>query len=78
MRSSRMRAAAARWLIELEFAESIDAIWPQFDAWLRENPEHQKTYLRIEKTWRALDGLQWAWPAKATRARRRSAVTRRR
>jgi len=71
MRSSRVRAAAARWLIELELAESIDAIWPRFDAWLRENPEHQRTYLRIEKTWRALDGLGSAWQAQATRAKRR-------
>lgn len=57
MRSSRVRAAAARWLIELESAESIDAIWPRFDAWLREDPSHEEAYLRIERTWRALDGL---------------------
>ena len=76
MRSSRVRAAAARWLIELESAESIDAIWPRFDAWLREDPEHQKTYIRIERTWRALDGLRTTWPEKKTRAKRRSASRR--
>lgn len=78
MRSSRVRAAAARWLIELESAESVDAIWPQFDAWLREDPSHQKAYLRIERTWRALDGLRTAWPEEKTRARRRTAATSRR
>jgi ferric-dicitrate binding protein FerR (iron transport regulator) len=73
-----MRAAAAKWLIELESAESIDAIWPEFDAWLRENPEHQKTYLRIETTWRALDDLRTAWPEQETKqARRPTAASRR-
>jgi ferric-dicitrate binding protein FerR (iron transport regulator) len=76
MTTSRVRAAAARWLIELESAESIGAIWPQFDAWLREDPEHQKTYIRIERTWRALDGLRTTWPEKKTRAKRRSASRR--
>ena len=78
MINSRMREAAAKWLIELESAESIDAIWPEFDAWLRENPEHQKTYLRIERTWRALDDLRTAWPEQETKqARRPTAASRR-
>ena len=78
MSSSRVRAAAARWLIELESAESIDAIWPQFDAWLCEHPSHRKAYLRIERTWCALDDLRTAWPEEETSARRRTAVTSRR
>ena len=78
MKNSRMRAAAAKWLIELESAESIDAIWPEFDAWLREDPEHKKTYLRIERTWRALDDLRTAWPEQETKqARRPTAASRR-
>lgn len=75
MKSSRVRAAAARWLIELESAESIDAIWPQFDAWLREDPSHRKAYLRIERTWRALDDLRTAWPEEEARAKRRTGAT---
>ena len=78
MKNSRMRAAAAKWLIELESAESIDAIWPEFDTWLRENPEHQKTYLRIERTWRALDDLRKAWPEQETKQTRRPTAASRR
>ena len=58
MSRSDVKAAASKWLIELETAPSIEAIWPEFQAWLLQDPEHKEMYLRLERAWHALDGLK--------------------
>lgn len=63
----RIRAAASKWLIELETAPSVEAIWPQFQAWLREDPEHKIVYLRMERAWHALDVLRYSCPGEGSR-----------
>jgi ferric-dicitrate binding protein FerR (iron transport regulator) len=78
MSASDVRAAAAKWLIELECADSIEDIWPQFDIWLREDPRHRETYLRVERTWRALDSLRDSWQEERAAREKRSVASIRR
>ena len=55
--SNATKEAAADWLVELETAESVGEIWPDFQAWIQQNPEHEAAYLQLERAWHALDGL---------------------
>lgn len=55
--SNAIKEAAADWLVELETAETVDKIWPAFQAWLHQNPEHELAYLQLERAWHALDGF---------------------
>src|SRR5882762_9244737 len=58
MMSSRIRAEAARWLIELDTAEDTERLWPEFESWLQRDPEHRRAYVCTERTWRALGKLR--------------------
>lgn len=53
----RIRREAARWLVELDTTEEIEALWPAFEAWLQP-PEHRAAYLRLERAWRAMEALR--------------------
>jgi ferric-dicitrate binding protein FerR (iron transport regulator) len=33
-------AKAAEWVVDLETADSVDDMWPQFEAWLQQDLEH--------------------------------------
>jgi hypothetical protein len=53
---SRMRkrdplADAARWFIELITAADINRLWPQFEAWLHEDPSNRSAYEEMERMW---------------------------
>lgn len=57
MTSPYIRCEAARWIVELDTAEKIEDLWPQFELWLNEKPEHRAAFLRVERGWRALEDL---------------------
>jgi ferric-dicitrate binding protein FerR (iron transport regulator) len=59
-------AAACRWLVELETAESLDEIWPKFESWLHQNPEHEAAYLRVEQAWHDFEALRQMCPKEGT------------
>jgi ferric-dicitrate binding protein FerR (iron transport regulator) len=58
MTRSRIETEAARWLIELDSTEDTERLWPDFDSWLGQDPEHRRVYARIERAWRALGKLR--------------------
>lgn len=58
MTSLRIKAEAARWLIELDTAEDTETLWPAFEAWLQKDAEHRSAYARAERTWRTLEELR--------------------
>jgi ferric-dicitrate binding protein FerR (iron transport regulator) len=52
MPKRNIETKAAAWIYELETADSFESIWPRFQAWLNEDPQHGAIYRRIEKAWR--------------------------
>ena len=54
---TRIRKAAARWLIRLQTAERIEDHWPAFEQWLRK-PQHRAAFERMERAWRAVNDLK--------------------
>jgi ferric-dicitrate binding protein FerR (iron transport regulator) len=58
MTDPRIKAEAARWLIELDTAEDAGAVWPHFEAWIRQDDEHRKAYARVERAWHTLEDLR--------------------
>ena len=55
MNSAKVKSEATRWLIELETSDEIETHWPAFEEWLDRDPEHRRTYVRVERAWRILD-----------------------
>jgi ferric-dicitrate binding protein FerR (iron transport regulator) len=53
----KIKAQALHWLIELECAESIDALWPQFQTWLCAAPANRQMYLWVERCWHEVGTL---------------------
>jgi transmembrane sensor len=49
---------AAWWLVELDTADNIEKRWLEFEAWRDENPEHHAEFLRVERTWSAVEELK--------------------
>lgn len=66
MIAPEIKAAACRWLVELETAESLDEIWPKFQSWLQLSSEHEAAYLRVEEAWHALESLRHMCPKEGT------------
>lgn len=58
MTEAQLKAEAARWLIEIETTADPATVWPAFEAWLRQDEEHRKAYVRVEQAWRTLEGLR--------------------
>lgn len=68
MTSLRIKAEAARWLIELDTAEDTETLWPAFEAWLQKDAEHRCAYVRAERTWRTLEELRHLYAIGMSRA----------
>ena len=54
----RIKAEAARWLIELDAADATERLWYEFESWLQRDPEHRRAYVRAERAWRALGAVR--------------------
>jgi ferric-dicitrate binding protein FerR (iron transport regulator) len=67
MISTQVKAEAARWLIELDTADHVEDLWPEFEAWINQHPTHRRAFVRVERAWRTLDGF--LGPEKCTSAR---------
>jgi len=52
MAESDIEKKASEWIFELETASCIESVWPRFQSWLDEDPQHGAIYRRIEKGWR--------------------------
>lgn len=58
MTEARIKAEAARWLIEIETTADPAAVWSAFEVWLEQDEEHRRAYVRVERAWRTLEGLR--------------------
>jgi ferric-dicitrate binding protein FerR (iron transport regulator) len=58
MTEAQIKAEAARWLIEIETSTDPATAWSAFEAWLRQDEEHRRAYVRVERAWRTLEGLR--------------------
>jgi ferric-dicitrate binding protein FerR (iron transport regulator) len=67
MTDPEIRAAAAYWLIELDTAEHIEEVFPEFEKWVAQSAEHRDAYRKVERAWRALEDVRTAY----RRSRRR-------
>jgi ferric-dicitrate binding protein FerR (iron transport regulator) len=67
----RVRTQAIRWLNEMETTDCPDEVWPVFEAWLRERPEHLQVYLAAERTRRVVDDLAGWCPKEGSEAAQR-------
>ena len=63
MTDPRIKAEAARWLIELESAEDTAPLLHAFESWLRQDEEHRRTYVRMKSAWRTLEELGRSRPS---------------
>jgi len=63
MSNTKVDAAAAQWLIELETADRIEQLWPDFQVWLAQDPRHRAAFLRVEEAGRRLDALRYLRPS---------------
>jgi ferric-dicitrate binding protein FerR (iron transport regulator) len=57
MRLAEIRSQAIHWVVELDTTEHIEDLWPNFEAWLLQDIEHQRAYRHAERTWRMLGQL---------------------
>lgn len=51
MSSIDLLSEAARWLVELETAERVEDIWPEFDHWFQASMAHRVAYARVRRAW---------------------------
>lgn len=58
MNSSNAHEQAIAWLVRLQTAEEVDRLWPDFEAWLDNDPHHPKIYAKVEHMWSDLDFLK--------------------
>jgi transmembrane sensor len=58
MTHSSIREKAAQWLIELDTSDNVEDRWPDFEAWLNENPEHRAAFVSLEQAWSAVEDLK--------------------
>lgn len=52
MAKSDIEKRASEWIFELETSACFESIWPRFQSWLNEDPQHVMIYRRLEKAWR--------------------------
>lgn len=52
MIESEIEKRACEWILELETAERVDAVWLGLQLWLAEDPRHVVVFRRMEKAWR--------------------------
>ncbi len=51
MSSREVLSEATRWLIELEAAERLDDVWPEFDNWFQASAAHRAAYAKVRGAW---------------------------
>jgi ferric-dicitrate binding protein FerR (iron transport regulator) len=74
MTEAQIKAEAARWLIEIETTADPATTWSAFEAWLRQDEEHRRAYVRVERAWRTLEGLRSAYSVGAVPSRAKPTV----
>lgn len=57
MGASKIRRHAIRWLIRVQTTRDLEGLWPDFDAWINEDPKHREAYELEERKWVGLDAL---------------------
>jgi hypothetical protein len=57
-----------KWLNRLELTDDLDALWPVFEAWLRERPENLDRYLALVRTRTLVDALSRWCPKEGSQA----------
>ena len=55
MREHDAMGDAARWFVELMTAADVNQLWPRFEEWLRQGPNHRSAYEEIERAWSQCD-----------------------
>ena len=54
MSSREVLSEATRWLIELEAAERLEDVWPEFDDWFQASAAHRAAYVKVRGAWAKL------------------------
>jgi ferric-dicitrate binding protein FerR (iron transport regulator) len=67
----RARIQALHWLEQLDTTESLDEVWPAFEAWLREHPENRHQYLMAERVQLVIEDLRRGCPKEGSAAANR-------
>jgi transmembrane sensor len=65
MDASKIRKRATAWLVRVQTAKDLESLWPEFEAWLNQNPEHRRAYELEERKWADCDSLK-AWTVQDT------------
>jgi ferric-dicitrate binding protein FerR (iron transport regulator) len=55
--AKHIKKKAAEWLVELDTTEEIEKVWPAFEDWLDETPEHRTAFQRMEQAWTSVGEL---------------------
>ena len=67
----KARIQALHWLELLDTTESLDEVWPAFEAWLREHPENRHQYAMAERTQLVIEDLRRGCPKEGSEAANR-------
>ena len=67
----KARIQALHWLELLDTSESLDEVWPAFEAWLREHPENHHQYLMAERVQLVIEDLRLGCPKEGSAAANR-------
>ena len=51
MSSREVLSEATRWLVELEAAERLEDVWPEFDDWFQASAAHRAAYEKVRSVW---------------------------
>src|SRR3569833_3680685 len=51
MSSREVLSEATRWLIELEGADRLEDVWPEFDDWFQASAAHRAAYAKVRRAW---------------------------
>lgn len=51
MSSREVLSEATKWLIELEAADCLDDVWPEFDDWFQASAAHRAAYAKVRSDW---------------------------